>query len=132
MLVPIKYFNINWVDGMKLSSKHFVEQENAFIDHLRDVSAINLTSYNYGLLDAVSGNAKSLSHSIEIDKNLLVRVYCERSPCKVLAPIFIPGRLRITILWMSRQGECSTRPTDQLSFLVCRRRPRGWKLLAAT
>ncbi len=101
MLTPIKYFNINWVDGMKLNSKHFVEQENSFIDHLRDSCALGLTSYNYGLLDAVSGNSKSLSHNVEIDKNLLLRVHVLE--CRAITPS--GARIEITGTNQFNQGK---------------------------
>ena len=82
MLPPLKYFNVNWVDGMKLSSNHFVEQENAFIDHLRDVAGLNLTSYNYGLLGPSSGDSKSLSVKVEVDRTSLLRIYV--SECRAI------------------------------------------------
>src|ERR1019366_1943604 len=84
MLPPLKYFNVNWVDGMKLSSNHFVEQENALIDHLRDIAALNITSYNYGLLGPVSGDSKSLDLKVDVDRTSLLRVHLNK--CRALTP----------------------------------------------
>lgn len=92
MLPNIKYYNVNWVDGMKLSSTHFVEQENAIIDHLRDVAALNLTSYNYGLLAATSGDSKSLNFKVEVDRTQLMRVHVNE--CRAITPA--GARIEIT------------------------------------
>ncbi len=55
MPVPLKYSNVNWVNGMKIRKEHFVQQENAFDDRLKDATACYLNGFNYGLLP-VSGN----------------------------------------------------------------------------
>lgn len=91
MLPTIKYFNVNWVDGMKLTKGHFSDQENAFTDRLRDVAGIYLTSYNYGLLDPAPGTAKSIDHSVDVDKATLLRV--KINECRAITP----GGARIEI-----------------------------------
>src|SRR5688572_1749419 len=50
MLPDIKNFPVNWVDGMKISSRDFIAMENAVTDGLRDAQATRLNEYNYGLL----------------------------------------------------------------------------------
>lgn len=55
MTIPLKYSNVNWVNGMKIRKEHFVQQENAFDDRLKDATACSLNGFNYGLLP-VSGN----------------------------------------------------------------------------
>ncbi len=50
MIQPIEHFAINWVDGMKISQKHFDAQENFIIDTSRDTSSLALNNFNYGLL----------------------------------------------------------------------------------
>ena len=50
MIQPIKNFAVNWVDGMKISQKHFTAQEDFFLDAIRDVTSFGINSYNYGLL----------------------------------------------------------------------------------
>ncbi len=52
MIQPIKYFAVNWVDGMKISQKHFVAQENFLLDVMRDTASFNVNKHNYGLLPA--------------------------------------------------------------------------------
>jgi hypothetical protein len=50
MPVPLKYSNVNWINGMKLKKDHFIQQDNAFEDKVKDVAACFLNSFNYGLL----------------------------------------------------------------------------------
>src|ERR1700741_5399872 len=92
MLPNFKYFNVNWVDGMKLTRGHFSDQENAFIDRLRDVAAINLTSYNYGLLNPAPGSSKSIDHVVDVDRATLLRV--KVNECRAITP----GGARIEIV----------------------------------
>ena len=50
MIQTIKHFPVNWVDGMKISQQHLIEQENFVIDSIRDSNSILLNNFNYGLL----------------------------------------------------------------------------------
>ena len=64
MISPLKYKPVNWVDGMKLSSDHFVATDQFNQDFVRDASSVFITNFNYGLLPPFSG--QRLSHDIEI------------------------------------------------------------------
>ena len=50
MIKPIKYAAVNWVDGMKISEKHFIQHQNFIIDTVRDASSVGIKNFNYGLL----------------------------------------------------------------------------------
>lgn len=50
MPAPLKYSNVNWINGMKIRKDHFIQQENAFDDKMKDVAACFLNGFNYGLL----------------------------------------------------------------------------------
>ncbi|KQR94396.1 hypothetical protein ASG01_00465 [Chryseobacterium sp. Leaf180] len=50
MIQPIKHFAVNWVDGMKISKDHLVQQEDFVIDSIRDSNSLTVNSYNFGLL----------------------------------------------------------------------------------
>lgn len=50
MLPDIKYFPVNWIDGMKISSRDFISLENAVKDEIRDAQATRLNEFAYGLL----------------------------------------------------------------------------------
>lgn len=74
MLKLIKYYPVNWVDGMKLNKDHFALSESATLDAIRDVNNQRITSFNFGLLPAMPGIDKSLDYTIDIDRTGLVRV----------------------------------------------------------
>jgi hypothetical protein len=50
MLPEITHYPVNWVDGMKISRRHFAEADHFTTDHLRDAAALNLRPDYYGLL----------------------------------------------------------------------------------
>ncbi|MFV0531928.1 MAG: hypothetical protein ACK5MD_10895 [Flavobacteriales bacterium] len=52
MIEPIKHYAVNWVDGMKISREHLIQQENFIIDSIRDSNSIAITPYSYGLFPA--------------------------------------------------------------------------------
>lgn len=50
MIEPIKHYAVNWVDGMKISKEHLIQQENFIIDSIRDTNSVKINAFNYGLL----------------------------------------------------------------------------------
>lgn len=64
MILPLKYKPVNWVDGMKLSSDHFVATDQFNQDFVRDANSISISNFNYGLLPPFAG--QRASHDIEI------------------------------------------------------------------
>ena len=50
MIEPIKHYAVNWIDGMKISREHLVQQEDFIIDTIRDANSVGVNSFNYGLL----------------------------------------------------------------------------------
>lgn len=61
MIQQIKHLAVNWVDGMKISQKHFIHQENFIIDSIRDASSVGCSKFNYGILPlAPSLSGKSM------------------------------------------------------------------------
>jgi hypothetical protein len=59
MISPLKYKPVNWVDGMKLSSAHFIATDQYNQDFVRDARSLSLTHYNYGLLPPYAGQRNS-------------------------------------------------------------------------
>jgi predicted component of type VI protein secretion system len=45
-----QYFQINWVNGMKITSNHFIELENHFIDRTQHIAKGFVSELSYGLL----------------------------------------------------------------------------------
>lgn len=64
MISPLKYKPVNWVDGMKLSSDHFIATDQFNQDFVRDANSIFISNFNYGLLPPFAG--QRVSHDIEI------------------------------------------------------------------
>lgn len=80
-------FNVNWENGMKLNKDHFILQENAFYDRLKDACGIFLNHTNYGLLPL---SAIKTIFKVDNQKFLKVRIY----QCRAVTP----GGARIEIL----------------------------------
>jgi hypothetical protein len=71
---------VNWVDGMKISKKHFIDFENFIHDHIRDNQAAGLTTFNYGILPAP--DAFDISIQSDYQQQVTVKVI----HCKALTP----------------------------------------------
>ncbi len=92
MSPTLKYFNVNWENGMNISKDHFIQQENNFTDRLRDNRAVFLNSRNFGLLPLDSASDISIKTGIKMDNQnfLRVKVFC----CRAITQ----GGVRIEIL----------------------------------
>src|SRR6056297_1441591 len=80
----MKYFNVNWENGMNIGKAHFLQQENAFTDKLNDVGAIFLNSKNYGLVPIATNSDSSVNVVIKADnqKFLKVKIFSCRAICR--------------------------------------------------
>ena len=75
-----KYLPVNWIDGMKISRQHF-EQTGSYTEALRrDVSALQLTDYNFGILPATP----SLDLAVSFDSAQLINI--ELRCCNAVTP----------------------------------------------
>jgi len=76
----MNYLPVNWIDGMKISRKHF-EQTGLYTEsRIRDMVALQLTDYNFGILPS----QQSLDMTISVDSNLLIQI--ELNSCKAITP----------------------------------------------
>lgn len=50
MYDQLKYFPVNWIDGMKINKDHFIAQDNAISNMLHVAAAVNLSPVRYGVL----------------------------------------------------------------------------------
>lgn len=74
MLFPVQHKPVHWVDGMKISRRHFVESDDWVTDALRDRAALGLHGYDFGLLPPLRGGRPStqleimerVTHQVEI------------------------------------------------------------------
>lgn len=87
----LKHYFVNWVDGMKISRGHFIDQNNAFKDALQDVAALHLTPYRYGILPPSVAGENSFSVKVSLDKQKTLRVVVEA--CQAVTP----GGVRIAL-----------------------------------
>ena len=44
----LTHYPVNWIDGIKLSGRHFTAVQDFVIDSLRDAIALQTTDLNYG------------------------------------------------------------------------------------
>jgi len=108
MPAPLKYYNVNWVNGMKIRKDHFIQQENAFEDKLKDGAACFLNSYNYGLLPLWGNNETSFKviSKISNQKFLNVSVFQLRA--------LTQGGARIEVLESRKPAEFSIDLTEEI------------------
>jgi hypothetical protein len=74
MPAPLKYFNVNWVNGMKVRKDYFIQQENAFEDKIKDAAACFLNKYNYGLLPIWGSNDTSFKVVLKISNQKFLNI----------------------------------------------------------
>jgi len=92
MLPKLEYFNVNWENGMKISKEHFIQQENAFNDSVKDATAGLLNDKNFGLLPINNQTGKSIKAVLKIDNQKFLKVNI--SQCRAVSE----GGARIEIL----------------------------------
>ncbi|UOQ68863.1 hypothetical protein [Hymenobacter volaticus] len=68
MLPEIKHYPVNWVDGMKISRRHFSELEQFTSEHLRDAVAQGLSAHRYGLLPSDAHGLSSFELLLSVDQ----------------------------------------------------------------
>jgi hypothetical protein len=89
---PLKYFHVNWVDGMKINKQHFIAMENALNDQLMETASMGINNRNYGLLPTLRGKGSSLKMELNADNQNHIRVTIQE--CRAITL----GGARIEIL----------------------------------
>jgi hypothetical protein len=74
MPVKLKYFNVNWENGMNINKEHFIQQENVFIESIKDARAVFLNPTNYGLLPVDRQSESSFRAILKIDNQNFLRL----------------------------------------------------------
>lgn len=118
MLPKIDHLPVNWVDGMKISRKHFSDFEHFVSDHLRDVGAVGLTTYNYGLL---ASDAPDFSLRVITDQGQNVRVLLTN--CRAITGAgcrvdIISGQLELSTNLTAILEKYNMPMADELQFLI--------------
>lgn len=75
---------VNWQDSMELSAAHFRQQEDYFINEIRESLAVRMTSYNYGLLPVVGEQDKD--EGIHISQHVTEHVDVRVEYCNAITP----------------------------------------------
>lgn len=70
----LKHFPVNWIDGMKINKKHFIDQDSAGTDALQDVASLCLSPYRYGILPSSIAKEDTFNVAITLDKSSSVIV----------------------------------------------------------
>lgn len=108
----IKHYNVNWINGMKISKDHFIQQANAFDDKIRDGSSLQLNSMNYGLLPVWPGEeGTSFKLVAKIDNQKFLRA--DVIQCRAVTP----GGARVEILENQRQPGLSVDLSREIDAL---------------
>jgi predicted component of type VI protein secretion system len=110
MPLPLKYFDVNWVNGMKIKKDHLVQQEDAFKERVKDVAAIFLNDLNYGLLPLGCGIESSFKFTSVIDSNNFLKVRINQ--CRAVTQ----GGARIEILDSQSVPEFSINLTKEIGL----------------
>jgi hypothetical protein len=74
MYDQLKYFPVNWIDGMKINKDHFIGQDNAMINSLHASASVNLSSVRYGVISGSSESAIKVILSVDNQNTLTVSV----------------------------------------------------------
>ncbi|GAA4026444.1 hypothetical protein GCM10022409_08020 [Hymenobacter glaciei] len=84
MLPEITHYPVNWVDGMKISRRHFAEVEQATSDHLRDAIALHLRPDNYGLLPVDNELGSPAAFELLLSVNAQHEVQARLTQCRAI------------------------------------------------
>src|SRR6202035_566729 len=80
MVGDLTHLPVNWIDGMKISRKHFEETEYFIHEQVRDGAAKQLTDFNFGIFPA----EKSFDLSVSCDFSQQINI--ELKTCKAITP----------------------------------------------
>ncbi|VXB92872.1 conserved hypothetical protein [Flavobacterium sp. 9AF] len=90
MAENIKHFPVNWIDGMKINKKHFIEFQDNVEDLIRDARNLEVNELNYGLLSTHLSRPFQYAISIDTHNELSVNI----KTLKAITPA--GGRIEIT------------------------------------
>jgi hypothetical protein len=84
MLPELTYYPVNWVDGMKVSRRHFTETDQFTTDHLRDATALHLRPDLYGLLPATNELGSPSAFELLLSVDAQQEVQARLSQCRAV------------------------------------------------
>jgi hypothetical protein len=108
MLPEKRNLATNWTDGMKLNKDHFIGFENWIMDGMRDTLCMQMTDFNYGLLEGNGEPDSSLKLLISIDQNSQINI--KLADCRAITK----GGVRVEIT--SQHIQTLQYPLEKLSL----------------
>lgn len=69
----LKYFSVNWIDGMKINKNHFIAQDNAWNNALADNASLNISPIRFGVLPSSVAGENNFSVNIAVDNQGTLR-----------------------------------------------------------
>ena len=84
MLPDLTHYPVNWVDGMKISRRHFTETDQATVDHLRDATAVLLRPDFYGLLPTTDELSSPASFELLLSVDVQNEVQARLTQCRAI------------------------------------------------
>lgn len=86
-----KYYAVNWIDGMKITRQHFIDQEYFLATRISDTAAAQIHSFSYGLLPSPSAGQSANELQLDYKSTNEVEIRLKRFDA------ITPGGYRITI-----------------------------------
>jgi hypothetical protein len=80
MLSEFNHMSVNWVDGMKISRKHFQQTDDHVAELVQDATAVQVTSFSFGILPG----DRSLGMEVQCDFSQQISV--ELGHCNAVTP----------------------------------------------
>lgn len=119
MIKTLKYYAVNWVDGMKITKDHLNQQENFMMDTVRDANSLSLTDFNFGLLplERPVGDHRKI---FEVRETPAEGVVLKIKECSAITP----SGLRIDVIDFKKnirdliQKTSSDQPMDEGDYFI--------------
>ena len=112
---------VHWIDGMKVNKSHFIQDQLATVDLVRDAASRFASPINYGLLLPEAGKSSSLESSVVPETNGTLNIsvtYCRATTANGTLIDISPQFPLTEQLVISRQIELSQKPTSYYVVLV--------------
>lgn len=112
---------VHWIDGMKVNKSHFIQDQLATVDLVRDAASRFASPINYGLLLPEAGKSSSLESSVVPETNGTLNIsvtYCRATTANGTLIDISPQFPLTEQLVISKQIELAQKPTSYYVVLV--------------
>lgn len=121
MSKQIEHHFVHWIDGMKVNRSHFIQDQLATIDLVRDASSRNLSPINFGLLLPEAGKQTSLHSIANVETNGTLNVavnYCRAVTANGTLIDVVPAFPLKEQMVIEKQIEAATQATNYFVVIV--------------